>query len=244
MCVGDAFDDHHMGSAAEVCASKYGISRADQDAYAITSYKRAQAAVKAGHFEQEMAPVTTGKGEVVNSDQEPFKVKFDKIPQLRPAFEKDGTVTAANASSLNDGAAAVLVTSAAFAERHGLRPLARVLAMADAAKPPVEFTTAPSLAIPLALDRAGLSVSDVDLWEINEAFSVVSLVNNQLLGIDADRVNVNGGAVALGHPIGASGCRILVTLLHELQRRKQQVGVAAICNGGGGASAIAVERYV
>mmetsp|Transcript_16874 Transcript_16874/g.18824 ORF Transcript_16874/g.18824 Transcript_16874/m.18824 type:complete len:412 (+) Transcript_16874:32-1267(+) len=241
----DASDDHHMGMCAEACAETYNFTREQQDAFALESYRRAAEAAQAGRFDAEIAPVTikTRKGEVsVTTDEEWSKVKMDKVPGLRPAFTKTGTVTAANASSLNDGAAAFVVADAEWAASKGLKPLARIRGFGDAAKAPIEFTTAPALAVPVALKNAGLAQSDVDLWEINEAFSVVSLANNQLLNLDPSTVNVNGGAVALGHPIGASGARILVTLLHTLQQQDKSVGVAAICNGGGGAAALVVER--
>lgn len=224
---------------------KCQVSRQDQDAYAIQSYQRAQAAQKAGKFTNEICPVEVkdkkGNITLVTADEEPNAVNFDKISGLKPVFKKDGTVTAANASSLNDGAAALVLMSKAKAEELGIKPIAKIIAFADAQQAPEWFTTAPSKAIPLALHRAGLTVKDIDYFEINEAFSVVSLANNRLLELDADRVNVNGGAVALGHPLGASGARIVVTLLNVLQQNGGKLGVAGICNGGGGASAIVVE---
>lgn len=243
----DVYNDYHMGSAAELCATECGISREDQDAFAITSYKRSQSAQTEGKFDSEIIPVEIKdrKGEVtlLSKDEEPFAVKFDKIPGLKPVFKKDGTVTAANASTLNDGAAALVLMSADKAKELGLKPLAKILSYADAQQAPEWFTTAPSKAIPLALKRAGKSIADVDYFEINEAFSVVSLANNKELGLNEDKVNINGGAVSLGHPLGASGARIVVTLLSVLAQNNGKIGVAGICNGGGGASAIVVEKY-
>jgi acetyl-CoA C-acetyltransferase len=244
----DVYNDYHMGSAAELCASECGISREDQDAFAITSYKRAQLAQTEGKFDSEIIPVEIKdrKGEItlITKDEEPFAVKFDKIPGLKPVFKKDGTVTAANASTLNDGAAALILMSADKAKELGLKPLAKILAYADAQQAPEWFTTAPSKAIPLALKRAGKSITDVDYFEINEAFSVVSLANNKELGLAEEKVNVNGGAVSLGHPLGASGARIVVTLLSVLAQNNGKIGVAGICNGGGGASAIVLENII
>jgi len=243
----DVYNDYHMGSAAELCAAECGISRADQDAFAVTSYQRAQSAQKDGKFDSEIVPVEIKdrKGEVTlfDKDEEPFAVKFDKITSLKPVFKKDGTVTAANASTLNDGAAALVLMSADKAKELGLKPLARILAYADSQQAPEWFTTAPSKAIPLALQRAGKTLADVDFFEINEAFSVVSLANNNEMGLNEAQVNVNGGAVSLGHPLGASGARIVVTLLSVLAQNKGKIGVAGICNGGGGASAIVIEAY-
>jgi len=242
----DVYNDYHMGSAAELCASECGITREDQDAFAITSYKRAQLAQNEGKFDSEIIPVEIKdrKGEItlISKDEEPFAVKFDKIPGLKPVFKKDGTVTAANASTLNDGAAALVLMSADKAKELGLKPLAKILAYADAQHAPEWFTTAPSKAIPLALKKAGKSITDVDYFEINEAFSVVSLANNKELGLAEKKVNVNGGAVSLGHPLGASGARIVVTLLSVLAQNNGKIGVAGICNGGGGASAIVLEN--
>eukprot|EP01133_Synstelium_polycarpum_P013530 gene13530-15935_t len=241
----DVYNDYHMGSAAELCATDCEISREAQDAFAIESYKRSQAAQTAGKFKNEIVPVEVKdrKGEVtlVSNDDEPFTVKFEKIPGLKPVFKKDGTVTAANASNLNDGAAALVLMSADKAKELGIKPLAKILAYADAQQAPEWFTTAPSKAIPLALQNAGKSINEVDYFEINEAFSVVSLANNKLLGLDDLKVNVNGGAVSLGHPLGASGARIVVTLLSVLAQNNGKIGVAGICNGGGGASALVVE---
>jgi acetyl-CoA C-acetyltransferase len=242
----DVYNDYHMGSAAELCATECGFSREEQDAFAISSYKRSQAAQTEGKFDSEIIAVEVKdrKGDVtlINKDEEPFAVKFDKIPGLKPVFQKDGTVTAANASTLNDGAAALVLMSADKAKELGLKPIARILSYADAQQAPEWFTTAPSKAIPLALKRAGKNISDVDYFEINEAFSVVSLANNKELGLNGEKVNINGGAVSLGHPLGASGARIVVTLLSVLSQNKGKIGVAGICNGGGGASAMVIEN--
>ncbi|SMC87206.1 acetyl-CoA C-acyltransferase [Pedobacter nyackensis] len=242
----DVYNDYHMGSAAELCATECGISREDQDAFAISSYKKSQAAQTEGKFDTEIIAVEVKdrKGDItlINKDEEPFAVKFDKIPGLKPVFQKGGTVTAANASTLNDGAAALILMSADKAKELGLKPLARILAYADAQQAPEWFTTAPAKAIPLALKRAGKEIADVDFFEINEAFSVVSLANNKELGLNADKVNINGGAVSLGHPLGASGARIVVTLLSVLSQNNGKIGVAGICNGGGGASAMVIEN--
>lgn len=242
----DVYNDYHMGSAAELCATTCNISREDQDAFAVSSYKRAQHAQQTGKFKEEIVPVesTDRKGVVtlISVDDEPATVKFDKIAGLKPVFKKDGTVTAANASTLNDGAAALVLMSAEKAKELGLTPLARIISYADAQQEPEWFTTAPAKAIPLALNRAGIDIKDVDYFEINEAFSVVSLANNQLLNLDNEKVNLHGGAVALGHPLGASGARILVTLLSVLSQNDGKIGVAGICNGGGGASAMVIEK--
>lgn len=242
----DVYNDYHMGSAAELCAETCNITREAQDNYAVGSYKRAQAAQTAGKFDHEIIAVAIKdrKGETtyITQDEEPFTVKFDKIPALKPVFKKDGTVTAANASTLNDGAAAIVLMSAEKANELGIKPMASIRGYADAQQAPEWFTTAPSKAIPLALSRAGLTMADVDFFEINEAFSVVSLANNQALGIDENKVNIHGGAVALGHPLGASGARIVVTLLSVLHQQQARTGVAGICNGGGGASAIVLEN--
>jgi acetyl-CoA C-acetyltransferase len=242
----DVYNDYHMGSAAELCATDCNISREEQDAYAIESYNRAQKAQKEGKFIDEITPVELKdkKGDIAlfAQDEEPQTVKFEKIPTLKPVFKKDGTVTAANASTLNDGAAALVLMSREKADELGIKPLARIIAHADAQQAPEWFTTAPSKAIPLALHRAGLSADQIDFFEINEAFSVVSIANNQLLKLDPAKVNVNGGAVALGHPLGASGARIIVTLLHVLQQNNGKYGAAGICNGGGGASAMVIEN--
>lgn len=242
----DVYNDYHMGSAAELCASECNISRADQDAFAIESYTRAQKAQQNGRFASEIVgiEVKDRKGEVslIDTDEEPAAVKFDKIAGLKTVFKKDGTVTAANASTLNDGAAALVLMSAEKAQELGLKPIARILSFADAQQAPEWFTTAPSKAIPLALHKANIDIANVDYFEINEAFSVVSLANNQILNLDSAKVNVNGGAVSLGHPLGASGARIVVTLLHVLTQNNGRIGVAGICNGGGGASALVIEK--
>lgn len=242
----DVYNDYHMGSAAELCAADCSISREQQDNYAINSYKRAQNAQTAGKFDDEIIPVESidrkGIVTLISKDDEPFALNFDKIPGLKPVFKKDGTVTAANASTLNDGAAALVLMSADKAKELGLLPLARIIGYADAQQAPEWFTTAPAKAIPLALARAGKTTADVDFFEINEAFSVVSLANNQLLKLTEEQVNINGGAVAMGHPLGASGARIVVTLISVLNQNKGKIGVAGICNGGGGASALVIEN--
>ena len=241
----DVYNDYHMGSAAELCAAECQISREDQDAFAIESYKRSQKAQAEGRFSDEITPVELKdkKGEIslFSQDEEPSAVKFDKIPSLKPVFKKDGTVTAANASTLNDGAAALVLMSKEKAEELGIKPLAKILSYADAQQAPEWFTTAPAKAIPLALQTADLSLDQIDYFEINEAFSVVAIANNQQLKLDPAKVNINGGAVSLGHPLGASGARIVVTLLHVLQQNSGKYGVAGICNGGGGASAMVIE---
>lgn len=241
----DVYNNYHMGNAAELCAKECNISRQDQDEFAIESYRRSAEAWKNGAFANEIVPVLVpqrkGDPAPFAEDEEYKNVVMDKIPTLRPVFQKEGTVTAANASTLNDGAAALVLMSAAKAAQLGIKPLARIVSFADAAQAPEWFTTAPSKAIPLALDRAGKKVSEIDLFEINEAFSVVSLANNRLLGLDPAKVNVNGGAVSLGHPLGASGARILVTLIHGLRGRGLKWGASGICNGGGGASALVLE---
>ncbi|HEY0667677.1 MAG TPA: acetyl-CoA C-acyltransferase [Sphingobacteriaceae bacterium] len=242
----DVYNDFHMGSAAELCSTDCNISREEQDEYAIESYKRSQAAQASGKFRNEIVPVEIKdrKGNVTlfSEDEEPNSVNFDKIPGLKPVFKKDGTVTAANASTLNDGAAALVLMSKEKAEELKLKPMARILGFADAQQAPELFTTAPAKAIPKALQHAGITANNVDFYEINEAFSVVALANNKLLNLSPEKVNVNGGAVSLGHPLGASGARIIVTLLHVLQQNNAKTGVAGICNGGGGASAIVVEN--
>ncbi|MEP0007056.1 MAG: acetyl-CoA C-acyltransferase [Balneola sp.] len=241
----DVYNDFAMGNAAEICAKECKISREEQDEFAIESYKRAQDAQEKGYFDNELikVKVTDRKGNVtiVDKDEEVARVNFDKIPNLRPVFDKEGTVTAANASSINDGAAAVLVMSAEKANELGLKPIAKILSHGSAAKAPEWFTTAPSDAIPIALKKANLSIDKIDLFEINEAFSVVSIANNQILELDPEKVNIHGGAVSIGHPIGCSGARIVVTLLHALKRTGGKYGCAGICNGGGGASALVVE---
>ncbi len=242
----DVYNNYHMGSAAELCATECNISREQQDAYAIESYKRSQAAQINGKFSNEIIPVeiTDRKGDIIliTEDDEVKAVKFEKIASLKPVFRKDGTVTAANASALNDGAASLVLMSKEKAEELGLKPLAKIIAYADAQQAPEWFTTAPSKAIPIALQRAKLSPNQVDYYEINEAFSVVSIANNNILKLDPAKVNVNGGAVSLGHPLGASGARIVVTLLNVLKQNGGKIGVAGICNGGGGASAIVIEN--
>ena len=242
----DVYNDIHMGNCAESCAKDFNFSREELDEFSINSYKKAIEAEKSGKFQDEIikVPVKVRREEVlVEKDEEPEKVKFDKIPALRPVFAKDGVVTAANASSINDGAAALLVTSEEKAKELGLTPLVEIVAQASAAKKPIEFTTAPTDAINKVLKKAKLTLDDIDLFEINEAFAVVSLANNKLLGLDPSKVNVNGGAVALGHPIGASGARILVTLIHEMKKQNSNYGLASLCIGGGEASAVIVKNY-
>ena len=240
----DVYNDFHMGNAAEICARECSIPRDAQDDFAILSYRRAQTSWAEGRFKEEVVPVTL-KGRqgdtLVEQDEEPFKTNFDKIPKLRPVFQQDGTVTAANASKINDGAAALSIMSAAKASALGAKPLARIVGFASWAKKPEWFTTAPADVIAKVLGKCNLKVDDIDLFEINEAFAVVSLAVQQLVGIDTEKLNVNGGAVAMGHPIGASGARILVTLLHALQQRNKTRGMAAICIGGGEASAMVIE---
>jgi acetyl-CoA C-acetyltransferase len=241
----DVYNNYAMGNAAELCASECNISRDQQDEFAIESYKRALKAFEDGDFDSELikVKVTDRRGNVtiVEKDEELDRVNFDKIPSLRPVFQKDGTVTAANASSINDGAAAVLLMSEEKANELGLTPIARIASHASAAKAPEWFTTAPADAIPIALERAGKTKEYIDLFEINEAFSVVSLANNQILELDPAKVNIHGGAVSVGHPIGCSGARIVVTLLHALKKTGGKFGCAGICNGGGGASALVIE---
>jgi acetyl-CoA C-acetyltransferase len=242
----DVYDKVAMGNFADLCATEHAISRIDQDAFAMSSYQKSQAATEKGLFKEEIVSITIPqkKGEpiVIDKDEEPFNVKFDKIAQLNPAFNKEGTVTAANASTMNDGAAAILLMSGDKMKALGLKPLAKVVSYADAEQDPKWFTTAPSLALPKALAKANLSIDQIDFFEFNEAFSVVGIVNTQLLKIDPAKVNIHGGAVSLGHPLGCSGARIVVTLTHILQSTQKQFGAAAICNGGGGASAIIIER--
>ena len=241
----DVYNKVHMGNCAELCAKEMNFSREQQDAFAIESYNRSASAWENGKFKDEVVPVAVpqrrGDDLIVSEDEEYKNVKMDKIPNLRPVFDKDGTVTAANASTLNDGAAALLLMSAEKAKELGLKPLAKIRSYADAAHQAEWFTTAPAKALPIALDKANLSTSDVDYFELNEAFSVVGLANIEKLGLDAAKVNVNGGAVSLGHPLGCSAARIIVTLLHVLQQNDAKVGAAGICNGGGGASAMVVE---
>ncbi|MGA1227038.1 MAG: acetyl-CoA C-acyltransferase [Tamlana sp.] len=242
----DAYDQNAMGVCADACATEYKFSREDQDAFAIQSYKRSAEAWEAGKFNNEVVPVQVpqrrGEPTVVSIDEEFTNVKIDKISQLRPAFTKDGTVTAANASTINDGAGAMILMSKSKAEELGLKPLATIKSYADAAQEPKWFTTAPAKALPKALDKAGLRIEDVDFFEFNEAFSVVGLANMKILGLNDSNVNVNGGAVSLGHPLGCSGVRILITLLNILEQNNAKTGAAAICNGGGGASAVILER--
>jgi acetyl-CoA C-acetyltransferase len=241
----DVYNDYLMGNAGDLCGRECNISREQQDEYAITSYKRAIDATEKGYFKDEIITmkVKDRKGNVteVVKDEELGKVRFEKIPELRPVFSKDGSVTAANASSINDGAAALLVMSADKAKELGLKPLAKILSSASAAKAPEWFTTAPSDAIPIALKKAGLTKDEIDLFEINEAFSVVALANNEILELDPEKVNIHGGAVSIGHPLGCSGARIIVTLIHALKRTKGKYGCAGICNGGGGASSMVIE---
>lgn len=241
----DVYNNYMMGNAAENTASEMNISREAQDNFTIESYKKSADAWANGRFNDEIVgvevPQRKGDPIVVNEDEEYKNVKFEKIPTLRPVFIKDGTVTAANASTMNDGAAALILMSKAKMEELGLTPLAKIVSFADAAQKPEWFTTAPSKALPLAAERANCSLADIDVFEINEAFSVVSLANNEILGLDPSKVNVNGGAVSLGHPLGASGARILVTLIHALKQKQGKLGAAGICNGGGGASALILE---
>ena len=242
----DVYNSVHMGVCAEKCATEKKISREEQDAFAIESYNRSAAAWKAGKFNDEIVPVSVPqrKGDpiVVSEDEEYKNVKLDKIPTLSPVFDKNGTVTAANASTLNDGASALILASAEAVEKYGLKPIAKIKGDADAAHAPEWFTTAPSLAAPRALAKAGLKTSDIDFWELNQAFSVVGLANIKELGLDASKVDVNGGAVSLGHHLGNSGSRIILTLINVLKQNKGKYGAAAICNGGGGASAMVVEN--
>lgn len=242
----DAYDNNAMGVSADLCASEYKISREEQDNFAIQSYERSAKAWTEGKFDNEVVPVEIpqrrGEPIVFAKDEEYTNVKLDKIPTLNAVFTKDGTVTAANASTINDGAAALVLMSEEKAIALGLKPLAYIKSYADAAQEPKWFTTAPAKALPKALDKAGLSVADVDYFEFNEAFAVVGLANAKILGLDNDKVNVNGGAVSLGHPLGCSGARIVVTLINILEQNNAKIGAAAICNGGGGASAIVIER--
>jgi len=242
----DAYDNNAMGVCADLCASEYNFTREDQDNFAIQSYERSAAAWQAGKFDTEIVPVEVpqrrGDAIIVTKDEEYTNVKLDKIPSLAPVFTKDGTVTAANASTINDGAAALVLMSEEKAKSLGLTPLAYIKSYADAAQEPKWFTTAPAKALPKALDKAGLSLADVDFFEFNEAFAVVGLANAKILGLDNNKINVNGGAVSLGHPLGCSGARIIVTLISVLNQNNAKIGAAAICNGGGGASAIVIER--
>ncbi|MBP6009989.1 MAG: acetyl-CoA C-acyltransferase [Bacteroidia bacterium] len=241
----DVYKDYHMGNAAELCATECKISREEQDAYALESYRRSVEAYKNGAFKEEIAPISVpvrGKDPIVVSEDEEYKnLKADKVPSLKPAFQKDGTVTAANASKLNDGAAALVLMSKEKAEQLGIRPIAKIRSYADAQQAPEWFTTAPAKALPRAIEKAGLKPEQIEYYEINEAFSVVAIANNQLMKLDPARVNVFGGAVSLGHPLGASGARIVVTLISVLRQRGAKIGAAGICNGGGGASAMVIE---
>jgi acetyl-CoA C-acetyltransferase len=242
----DVYHQYPMGNAAELCAAKYGLDRSAQDAYAIESYRRSQHATQEGLFKAEIVPVElpSKKGDPVlmDKDEEPFQVDFNKIPQLKPAFDKAGTITAANASTMNDGAAALVLMSIEKAAELGLQPLALIRGYADAEQAPEWFTTTPALAIPIALKKAGLTQDQISFFEINEAFSVVALANQQLLQLSPASLNVRGGAVSLGHPLGCSGARILVTLVHLLQQENKRYGAAGICNGGGGGSAMILEN--
>lgn len=242
----DAYDNNAMGVSADLCANEYNISREEQDAFAIQSYKKSSEAWNSGKFNNEVIPVSVPqrKGDpiVISKDEEFSNVNLDKIPSLNPAFTKDGSVTAANASTINDGAAALILMSEEKALSLNLKPLAYVRSYADAAQESKWFTTSPAKALPIALKKAGLTTSDVDFFEFNEAFSVVGLANSKILGLNNDKVNVNGGAVSLGHPLGCSGARIIVTLINVLEQNNAKIGAAAICNGGGGASAIVIEK--
>jgi len=242
----DVYDGKAMGNAAELCARDCGISREAQDAFAIESYKRSQKAWENGKFANEIVPVEIPqrKGDplVISKDEEPFNVKFEKIPTLNPAFQKEGTVTAANASTMNDGAAALVLMSKEKADELGLKPIAKIRSYADAEQAPEWFTTTPSIAVPKAVSKAGLKMEDINYWELNEAFSVVGIENTRRMKLDPAKVNVHGGAVSLGHPLGASGARIIVTLINVLKANNAKYGAAGICNGGGGASAMVIEN--
>ena len=242
----DVYDGKAMGNAADMCASTCGVSREEQDAFAIESYKRSQDSVTNGRFTNEIIPVEIpqrkGAPVIFDKDEEPFNVKFDKIPELKGAFSKEGTVTAANASTMNDGAAALVLMSKEKAEELGLTPIAEVVSYADAEQAPEWFTTTPSLAVPLAVSKAGLTMEQVDFWELNEAFSVVGIENSRRMKLDPAKVNVHGGAVSLGHPLGCSGARIIVTLINVLKQHGGKIGAAGICNGGGGASAMVIRN--
>jgi acetyl-CoA C-acetyltransferase len=242
----DVYDGKAMGNAAELCASVCNVTREDQDAFAIESYKRSQAAINEGKFDNEIVPVPIPqrKGDPIMfaKDEEPFNVKFDKIPELKGAFIKEGTVTAANASTMNDGAAALVLMSKEKADELGLKPIGIIRSFADAEQAPEWFTTAPSLAVPKAVSKAGLKMEDINFWELNEAFAVVGIENSRKMNLNPETVNVNGGAVSLGHPLGCSGARIIVTLLNVLKQNNAKLGAAGICNGGGGASAMVIEN--
>lgn len=241
----DVYNNYHMGNAAELCANNYNISREDQDNFAIESYKRSTKAWESGKFTDEIVPVEVpqrrGEPKIISEDEEFRNVKMEKIPNLRPVFQKEGTVTAANASTLNDGAAALVLMSEEKVKELGVTPIGEVLSYADAAHEPENFTTSPSKAIPLAIEKAGIDKNDVEFYELNEAFSVVGLANCKILGLESNNVNVNGGAVSLGHPLGCSGARITVTLLNVLKQNNGTIGAAGICNGGGGASALIIK---
>ena len=242
----DVYDGKAMGNAAELCAATCGISREEQDAFAIESYKRSQAAITSGKFDNEIVPVEIpqrkGAPVLFAKDEEPFNVKFEKIASLKGAFQKDGTVTAANASTMNDGAAALVLMSKEKADELGLKPIGKILSYSDAEQAPEWFTTSPAIAVPKAVAKAGLQMEDIAYWELNEAFAVVGIENSKRMKLDPAKVNVNGGAVSLGHPLGCSGARIIVTLLHVLKQNKAKYGAAGICNGGGGASAMVIEN--
>jgi len=242
----DVYDGKAMGNAAEMCAASCNVTREEQDAFAIESYKRSQAAVSGGKFDNEIVPVAIPqkKGEplLFAKDEEPFNVKFEKIPELKSAFQKDGSVTPANASTMNDGAAALVLMSKEKADELGLKPIAKVIGYADAEQAPEWFTTTPAIAVPKAVAKAGLKMEDISYWELNEAFSVVGIENSRRMKLDPAKVNVNGGAVSLGHPLGCSGARIIVTLINVLKQNNAKYGAAGICNGGGGASAMVIEN--
>lgn len=242
----DVYHKYAMGNAAELCASKYNFTREDQDAFAVASYTKSRSAWEAGAFDAEIVPVSipqrNGEPILFAKDEEPFNVKFEKIPGLKPAFIKDGTITAANASTMNDGAAAVVLMSQEKAEALGIKPIAILKSYADAEQAPEWFTTTPALAIPKAVEKAGITTSDLDCIELNEAFSVVGLANTQIMQLDSAKVNIKGGAVSLGHPLGCSGARIVVTLIHALKDKSGKYGAAGICNGGGGATAVVIEN--
>ena len=242
----DVYNNYPMGNAAELCAKECNISREAQDEFAIESYKRSQAAWDAGKYDAEIVPVSipqrNAEPKIMSKDEEPWNVKFDKIPSLKPVFLKDGTVTAANASTMNDGASALVLMSKEKADAMGIKPLAKIRSYADAEQAPEWFTTSPSVAMPLAASKAGLTMKDIEYIELNEAFSVVSIVNMQKMNLDPSKVNVNGGAVSMGHPLGSSGARILVTLINVLAQNNAKIGAVGICNGGGGASSVVIEK--
>jgi len=244
----DVYDGKAMGNAAELCAKVCGISREQQDQFAIESYKRSQAAWESGRFSGEIVPVEVpqrkGNPILFEKDEEPYNVKFEKIPTLSPAFQKEGTVTAANASTMNDGAAALVLMSKSKADSLGLKPVAKILAYADAEQAPEWFTTTPSIAVPMAVAKAGLKMEDINYWELNEAFAVVGIENSKRMKLDPSRVNVHGGAVSIGHPLGCSGARIIVSLINILHLHKAKYGAAGICNGGGGASAMVIQSVL